>query len=87
MPAIRDLDSAWQRPDRCFAIPATAVARHDLDPRMCSQPGLDSCPLTIGQQRHDPPTFEIADDAAIAMVAAERPVIDADNPEGLSGPL
>jgi hypothetical protein len=39
----------------------------------------DGRDLTIGQQRHDPPPFQIANDRPVAMIAPERPVVDADD--------
>jgi hypothetical protein len=44
---------------------------------MIAEPGFHSGHLAIGQQRHDQPALEIADDASIAMVPAEGPVVDA----------
>ena len=35
--------------------------------------------LSIGQERHDTPPFQIADDRPVAMVAAEGPVVDTDH--------
>jgi len=38
----------------------------------------------VGQQRHDPPSLQIADDCPVATVPAEGPVIDARNDHGLA---
>jgi hypothetical protein len=46
---------------------------------MRREPSPHCCNLAVGQQRHDPPPLQIADDRSVAMVLAEGPVINAGN--------
>ena len=85
VPAIGHLDSLWQSLRRGLTITATAVSRDDPDLRVIGQPRLDCCALAIRQERHDPPSFQVADDRAIAMIPAPRPVIDANHVQRPSG--
>ena len=79
MPAVGHLDGLWQRPAHGLAIAPAAITRHDLDPWMLRQPSLHGGRLSVRQQSHDPPSFQIADDCPVAMVPPERPVIDAND--------
>ena len=84
VPAVCDLDGIRQRLVRGLAIPAAAIARHDPDRWELGKPSLHRCLLTVGQQRHDPPPLQIADDCSVAIVPAEGPVIDARNDQRLA---
>lgn len=68
-----------QRPSGRLTVTAAAVPRHDLDPRVVGKPTLDGRDLAVRQERQDLPSFEIADDRPIAVVAAEGPIVDADD--------
>ena len=46
---------------------------------MIGEPRLDRGNLAVGQERHDPPSLQIADDRAVAMIPAPGPIIDADH--------
>ena len=85
MPAIGDMNGIWQSLGRSLAKSTTAIARHDLDARMSRQPSLNSRCLSVGQQRYNPSSLQIAYDRAIPMVSPERPVIDADNNQKIGG--
>ena len=80
MPAVGHLDSVRQRPRSRLGITTATIARDDLDLRVVGQPSLDGGDLQVRQQSQDAPTFEIADDRAVAIVAPERSVIDANDP-------
>jgi hypothetical protein len=54
---------------------------------MAHKPGLDGRPFAVRQERDDPSSLEVAYDAAIAMVAVERPVVDADDSQRFSRAL
>ena len=82
MPAVGDLKGVRQRLGGRLAIAAATIARHDRDLRMSAEPRFDGCPLAIGQERHDAPAFQIADDRPIAMITTEGPVVDADHAQG-----
>ena len=66
-----------------LAVTATPIARHDADPGMLAQPRFGGRLFAVGQQGHHAPTFQIADDGAVAVVAAIGPVIDADHGQRL----
>jgi len=83
MPAVGDLERVGQRFGRSLAVAAAAVARHDPDLRVRREPSPHRCSLAVGQQRHDPPPLQIADDRSVAMVLAEGPVINTGNDKGL----
>ena len=68
-----------KRPCCRLSVSAAAVSRDDVDLGMISEPRLDGGDITVAQQRHDPPPLKVVDDRAVAVVAAQRPVIDADN--------
>jgi hypothetical protein len=46
---------------------------------MLAKPRFGGRLFAVGQQGHHAPTFQIADDGAVAVVAAEGPVINADH--------
>jgi len=83
MPTVGDLDRVGRCPCCCFAIATTSLAGDHANAGMGSEPRGDGRDLAVGQQLHDPVPFQIADDRAVAMVAAERPVIDADHGQGI----
>ena len=83
MPTIGDLGGVRQCLRNRFAIGAAAVSRDDLDLWAQRQPGLRRGALAIGQQRDDPPSLEVADDRAISVIAPIRPVVDANDAQGL----
>lgn len=63
-----------------LAIAAAAVSRHDLDLGASRHPGLDGGGLAVGKHIDDLAPLQVADDAAVAMPALPRPVVDADHP-------
>jgi hypothetical protein len=79
VPAVGDLKGVRERLGGRLSVTAASVARHDFDLGMRAEPGFDGGPLSIGQERHDTPPLQIADDRPVAMVAAEGPVVDADH--------
>lgn len=56
------------------ALAAAPVARHDADARMLPQPCFGGGHLAVGRQGDNAPAFQVADDGAVAMVAAIRPL-------------
>lgn len=63
---------------------ATAsVAGDNGNPRVIGQPCLCGGLLPVREERGDPAPFEIADDGAVAVIAAPGPVIDADDAQRL----
>jgi len=83
MPAIGDLLCGGQRFCRCFAISAAAVASDDGYRRMAPQPRLGCRRLPVGQERHGPSPFEVADDRAVPVIAPPCEVVDADHGQRL----
>ncbi len=51
---------------------------------MGGEPRGDGRNLAVRQQLDDPTPLQVADDRAVAVVAAERPIIDVDHCQGLS---
>ena len=84
VPAVGDLHSFRQGFRRRFSIAAATVACHDLDAGMIGQPRLHSRNLPVRQECHDPAPFQVAYDAAIAVVAAESPIVNADHAERIA---
>ena len=84
MPAISDLDRLRKRTGDSFAISAAAVAGDNGNLLMPFEPGCGRRRFAVWQQRHRPTAFEVADDRSVALVAAPRPVVDADDIERLS---
>jgi hypothetical protein len=85
MPAIGDLDRIRQRFCGRFAVAAATIASDDRNLGMVGKPRLCRRRVSIRQQPHNPPLFQIANNAAVAVVAAPSPIIDADNLEGVGG--
>jgi hypothetical protein len=79
VPAIGNLCRLWQASGRRFAITASPVARDHLNTGMLGEPGGRGCDLPVGQQCDDTPALKIANDRAVAVVAAERPVVNPDH--------
>ena len=73
------LDGMGQRFRGGLAVPTAPIARNDLDPGMVGQPSLHGGDLAVGQQRYGAAPFQVADDAAVTVVAAKRPIIHPDN--------
>src|SRR5437899_165556 len=69
-------------PGRRLAVSAAAVARDDGDLRMARQPSFDGGGLAVREKIDDTASFEIADDAAVALPTLPRPVVDADDVQG-----
>jgi hypothetical protein len=69
MPAIGHLQRMRDLTARDVAVSTAAIARDDLDVAVVAEPGRDRRHLAIGQQIDHMPTFEIADDRAISMIA------------------
>jgi hypothetical protein len=83
VPAIGDLDGVRERFGRGLAVAAAAVARHHPDPGMLRKPSPHRCNLAVGQQRHDPPPLQIADNCSVTVIPPEGPVINAGNDQRL----
>ncbi len=79
MPAIGDLDSGGCPVPSSFRIGSGPVTNDDLDPGMLLEPLGYRSGRSIRQEIDDVPAFEIADDGAVALTAAKRPVVDADD--------
>jgi len=79
MPAVCNLGGVRQRFRRRHGIASAAIAGDNSDLWLASEPGLRGGGLPVGQETDWPPPFEIADDRSIALVAAPRPVVDADH--------
>jgi hypothetical protein len=54
---------------------------------MVGEESLDRCNFPVRQQLDDPPTFEVADNGAVATIAPEGPVVDADDRQRIRGQL
>ena len=83
MPAIGNLNGTRQRAGDSLAIAAASITGHDADPRVPKQPCFGRRLFPIGQQRHDAPAFQVADDRAVAMVALPGPIGDPDHGQRL----
>ncbi len=79
VPAVGDLDGGRRPVSSSFRIGSGSVANDDLDPGMLLEPLGDCFRRPIRKEIDDAPAFEIADDGAVALTAAERPVVDADD--------
>src|SRR5580704_8998270 len=79
MPPVGNLHRLRCRSGRSLAISAAAVARDDGDLRMARQPGFDRSRLAVREKIDYTPSFEIANDAAVALPALPGPVVDADD--------
>jgi hypothetical protein len=79
MPSICDLRRVRQRPCSRLTVAPTTIARHNGDGRMSSQPGPYRGALAVRQQRYEAPSLQIAHNRAVAVVAPERPIVNADN--------
>lgn len=75
----RRLGWRWVKPSLPLHCNHAAIACQDLDFWMLGQPGLNRRDLAIGQQRDDPPPLKITDDGAVAVVASEGPIINANH--------
>src|SRR5271156_4352462 len=79
MPTVGDLGRVGKCPGNGFTVSAASVAGDDGNLLMPFKPSGRGRRLTIGQQRHRPTSFEIADNRSIAVVAPPCPVIDPDD--------
>ena len=61
-------------------LSGASIVRDDLDIRIARQPGLNGRNFSIREKRHDPTSFEIADDRSIAMISAHAPIANSDHP-------
>jgi hypothetical protein len=50
---------------------------------MTSEPSLNCCHLSIGQEGHDASSLQVADNSSIAVVTSEGPVVDANHVQRL----
>jgi len=82
MPAISDLNRLGPALGGAGAIAAPAIAGDDLDARTRGQPSGDRRRLAVRQQVDDLPPLQIADQCAVPMALAPRPVVDADHTRG-----
>ena len=60
-------------------------SRHHLDGGLRAQPVAQRLGLPVGQQVDDAASLEVDDDRAVGLPAAQRPVVDADDPRRLHG--
>ncbi len=79
VPAVGDLDGDRRPVSGSFRIGSGSVANDDLDPGMLLEPLGDYFRRPIRKEIDDAPAFEIADYGPVALTAAERPVVDADD--------
>ena len=72
MPAVGDLDRIGQRSCCRFPVATTPVPRDHANAGMGGKPRGGGRDLVVGQKLDDAAPFQIADDRAVAMAAAER---------------
>src|SRR4051794_671175 len=80
MEAVGDLDRLGRAFADAVGIGAGAVTSDDLDTRVGLEPSLQGFGLPVGQQLEGAWLFQVADDRAVMLTTAERPVIDANHP-------
>lgn len=78
VPAVGDLDGMRKRPGGGFAISASAIACDHCDLAMLPEPSRSRRRFAVGQKRHRPASFKIADDGPVRMVAPPGPIGNAD---------
>jgi hypothetical protein len=79
VPPVGDLDSLRQSSGDRLAVSAPSVAGDDLDRGILLQQHLRGRRLAVREERYDTAAFEIADQGAVAVVAAPGEVVDADD--------
>src|SRR5262245_13580463 len=79
MEAICDLEGAWRPLADGFRIPLGAVAAHDLNLGMRTQPRFECRRLTIGQQINDTMALPVDNDRSKRAPSAVGPVVDAND--------
>jgi hypothetical protein len=84
---------ATGKPARAQASPefgtvaAAAFTGDDGDLGMGAEPCLDDADLAIRQKGDDAPPLQVADQRALALPAAERPIANADHVQEFCWPL
>ena len=79
VPTIGDLGGARAAPSPLLACSRRRGRGDNGDLWLLREPGLCGGGLPVWQEADRPPPFEIADDRPVALVAAPRPIIDADH--------
>src|SRR5690349_19467851 len=79
MPPIGDLDGLWRSLAGSVGIGAGTIAHDDLYAGMAPQPYRQGFRLAVGQEIDDAVTFQIAQDRAVVLAFAPRPVINTEN--------
>lgn len=79
VPAIGDLDGIRCSLSGSLRIGSGPITSHDFHPGVLIKPSRNRVRPPIRQKIDDAPTFEIADDRAVAAATTERPVVDADD--------
>ena len=79
VPAVGDLDGGRSPVPSPLSVGSGSVANDDFDPGMLLEPLGDCLCRPIRKEIDDAPAFEIADNGAVALTAAERPVVDTDD--------
>jgi hypothetical protein len=85
VPAIGDLGGVGERLRGSFTVSAAAVPSDDGNLLMLFKPSRGGRRFAVGEQRHRPTPFEIADNRSVAVIAAPRPIINADDVEPVAG--
>jgi hypothetical protein len=80
MPSVGDLSHLRGGAGNRVTVAAPTVARDDLDGGMIRQPRFDGGGFAVGEKIDDFAPLEVAEDAAVAVPALPRPVVDADHP-------
>ena len=79
VPAVGDLDGIRCSLSGSLRIGSGPITSDDVHPGVLIEPSRHRVSGPIRQEIDDAPTFEIADDRAVAAATTERPVIDADD--------
>jgi hypothetical protein len=78
------LHGVGQGPRARLAVSTAAIARDHPDIAMGLQPGFHGARLAIRQKGNHAPPGEVTDDRAVTVIAAQRPVVNADDLERVS---
>jgi hypothetical protein len=83
VPAVTDLDRSGQRPPGSLAIGTRPVTAHDRDPGVRAQPLLSGVRGPARDDIDTPTRFHIDENSRVDEAAAEREVVDPQDPGDL----